>query len=107
MVITDTLARVAVDGDDIIFDHVYNATQELKNAAEFRKNNDGNWTDQRDMRLIGSIPALVWEKLAKEKPEIVKDARKLKAWLYETEEGKLWRTNTGLLTGKSAQCIVK
>jgi hypothetical protein len=107
MIIKDTLHSTFFDGDKMKFNHVANVEQELANAGEFRKNNDGNWTDDRDMRLIGSIPELVYHRLAKEKPEIVKDAKLLKRWLYETEEGKLWTTNTALNTGKSAQVIIK
>jgi hypothetical protein len=107
MIIKDTLQNMLVDGDDMVFNHAAYVGQELSNAHDFRKNNDGNWSDDRDMRLIGSIPELVYHKLAKEKPEIVKDAKLLKKWLYETEEGKLWTTNTALDTGKSSQCIVK
>jgi len=107
MIIKDTLANAFVDGDDMIFNHVADVTQEANNAKDFRANHLGNWSDDRDMRLIGSIPELAYAKLAKEHPEIIKDAKLLKDWLYHTEEGSLWKTNQALDTGHSGQVIIK
>lgn len=107
MIIKDTLMNSVFDGDDMVFNHVKDSRQELSNANEFRQNHLGNWSDNRDMRLIGSIDALAYHKLAKEKPEIVKDARLLKKWLYETDEGALWKTNSALDTGHTGKVIIK
>lgn len=107
MIIPDTLKSLAVDGDNMIFNHAVDASAELALAQRLRQNNDGNWTDSREMRLVGSIHPLAYHKLMKEKPEIAKDAKKLIQWLYHTEEGQIWKTNTALDTGRSGKVIVK
>jgi len=107
MIIKDTLQNVMLDGDDMVFNHIKDSSLEMAQAHKFRQNNDGNWSDNRDMRLIGSIDELAYQKLSKEKPEIARDANLLKKWLYETEEGQVWKTNTALDTGKSGKVIVK
>ena len=106
MIIKDTLQSVELDGDNMLFNHVFDYTDEMKTAQKFRKNNDGNWSDDREMRLIGHIPAGAVQILMKTKPEVLKDAKLLKKWIY-SEEGQAFRTNTALDTGKSGQVIVK
>jgi hypothetical protein len=107
MIIKDTLKSAFVDGDDMIFNHVKDASQEMQNAHDFRGNHEGNWSDDREMRLIGSIDPMAYHKLCKEKPEIAKDANLLKQWLYGTEEGGVWKTNKSLDTGHSGRIIIK
>jgi len=106
MIIKDTLRNIQFDGDNMLFNHVFDYSDEMKVAARYRQNNDGNWSDDRELRLIGHIPPGAVEILMKTKPEIMKDAKLLKKWIY-SDEGQAFRTNTALDTGRSGQVIVK
>lgn len=108
MIIKDKsqLHSIEDDGDFLKFNHVQNINPTLAKVNEIKMFSDNGWTHDRSMRQIGEIPELVFAQLIAERPEIAKDANKLKEWLMSSE-GQQYRTVRAMDTGRSGHCIVK
>ena len=106
MIIKDTLRNIEIDGDNMIFNHVFDSGHEMKMAQQFRKNAEGNWSNDREHRHVAHMSMGAWHILSKTKPEVVKDSKLLLKY-FDTEEGRLFAVNNKIDTGRSGQVIIK
>jgi len=106
MIIKDTLQSVHYDGDDMVFNHIFDSGHEMKMAQKFRKNAEGNWSKNREHRHVAHMSIGAWHILSKTRPDVVRDSRLLLKY-FDTEEGQLFATNNRIDTGRSGQVVVK
>lgn len=100
------LPNVHAKGDNLIFEHIYDVSDDAVRAGEIKMFSDNGWTKDREFRQIGHIPAATVAWLERNRPDVMRDAKLLKKWLM-TEEGSMWRTVTAIDTGRKGNIIVK
>ena len=75
--------------------HVEEVGSIFKANREKREHGDGiGMSDNKSMRQIASIPALMWVEAEKKYPDLLKDKKQMKAFL-KSPEGRLCLTTRG------------